>query len=81
MVIQTVNEIGLQEIKEFLAANHRKGDYFSNDMLRAWAGDAEFQLGEGNPASIEIKAHDSIHGRTQEYYISKRGVDIQALDD
>lgn len=77
----TVNETGLNEIKEFLAANHKKGgDHFSREMLQAWAADAEFQLGEGNPASIEIRSFDCIHGRTMEYTISAAGLDANVVE-
>lgn len=77
----TVNEQGLNEIKKFLAANHKKGgDHFDRDMLLAWAADAEFQLSEGNPATIEIKSWDSIHGYTQEYRISYAGLDAQVVE-
>lgn len=77
----TVNEQGLNEIKEFLAGNHKKGgDHFTRDMLQAWAADAEFQLGEGNPATIEIKAWDSVHGYTQEYRISEAGLDCEEVE-
>ena len=72
--MNTVNEQGLKEIREFLAENHKRGDNFSRDMLLAWAADAEFQLSEGNPASIEIRACDSLNGRTQEYTISAEGL-------
>lgn len=79
----TVNEQGLNEIKEFLAANHKNGEHFTRDMLQAWAADAEFQLSEGNPATIEIKSWDSIHGYTQEYTISDAGLDAhtEEVDD
>lgn len=77
----TVNEQGLNEIKEFLAANHKRGgDHFDRDMLTAWAADAEFQLAEGNPATIEIKSFDSIHGRTQEFTISDAGLDAETVE-
>jgi hypothetical protein len=77
----TVNEQGLSEIKEFLADNHKKGgDHFGHDMLLAWAADAEFQLAEGNPATIEIKSWDSIHGRTQEFTISDSGLDAETVE-
>jgi hypothetical protein len=70
-----VNETGLREIKEFLARNHKKGgDYFTRDMLQAWAEQAEFQMREGNPPSIEIRAYESVHGYTQEYTISDEGI-------
>lgn len=73
----TVNEQGLSEIRDFLAANHKKGaDYFNRDMLLAWAADAEFQLSEGNSAIIEIRADDCIHGHTMEYRISDAGLDV-----
>ena len=77
----SVNEQGLNEIKEFLADNHKKGgDHFTRDMLLAWAADAEFQLAEGNPATIEIKSWDSIHGRTQEFTISDAGLDAETVE-
>lgn len=77
----TVNEHGLNEIKEFLAANHKAGcDHFDRSMLEAWAEAAEFQLHQGNPAIIEIKSWDSIHGRTQDYTISDAGLDAQTAD-
>ncbi len=76
VIVRTVNEKGLNEIREFLAENHKKGrEHFTRSMLSAWAADAEFQTGEGNPATIEIVARDSIHGRTQEFTISDAGID------
>lgn len=75
----TVNQQGLKEIKKFLAKNHKWGKKFSQEMLLAWAADAEFQLAEGNSASIEIRASDSIHGRTQEFTISDAGLDAVTL--
>lgn len=73
----TVNNIGIAEIAEFLKNNHKKGDIISEskDMLNAWAAEAEFQIAEGNPASIEIRSFDSVHGRTQEFTISDDGLD------
>ena len=77
----TVNEQGLNEIKEFLAANHKEGgDHFTRDMLRAWAADAEFQLAEGNQATIEIKSWESVHGCTQEFTISNAGLDAETIE-
>ena len=74
-----INEQGLKEIKEFLADNHKKGsDHFDRDMLLAWAADAEFQLAEGNSATIEIKSWDSTRGCTQEFTISHAGIDTEA---
>jgi len=79
--IYSVNETGLNEIKEFLAANHKKGgDHFNRSMLLSWASDAEFQLSEGNSASIEIRASDSIHGRTEVFTISDAGLDAEEVE-
>jgi hypothetical protein len=75
----TVNENGMQQISEFLAANHKQGS-FSDEQIRAWAADAEFQLGEGNPPSIEIRSSDSVHGRTQEFTISDAGIDCETIE-
>jgi len=77
----TVNEQGLNEIKEFLADNHKMGgDYFDRAMLHGWAAAAEFQLGEGNPATIELKPWESIHGRAQEFTISDAGLDAETVE-
>ena len=77
----TVNSRGIEEIRQFLAANHKKGDHFTRDMLNAWAQEAEFQVCEGNPATIEIRAHNCIHGYTMEYRISDAGLDATEHDD
>lgn len=77
----SINEIGKQEIKQFLADNHKLGgDHFDDEMINAWAADAEFQLSEGNPATIEIRSFDSVHGRTQEYRISDAGIDKKEIE-
>ena len=49
-------------------------------MIRAWAQDAEFQLGEGNQASIEIRAFDSISGHTENYTITDAGLDSEIVE-
>ena len=77
----TVNEQGLNEIKEFLADNHRLGgEHFDREMLLAWAADAERHLDENGRATIEIKSWDSVHGYTQEYRISDAGLDAQVVE-
>jgi len=77
----TVNSKGLKEIHHFLAENHKKGgDHFDEEMLRAWAQDAEFQLGEGNPASIEIRSWDSVSGHTENMTISAEGLDCEEIE-
>ena len=82
MKTYTVNARGIEEIRQFLKENHKKGDHFTRDMLNAWAQEAEFQLGEGNPpATIEIRAHNCINGYTMEYRISDAGLDATEHDD
>ena len=77
----TVNAAGIEEIRQFLKENHKQQE-FTDEMLRAWAQEAEFQLGEGNPpATIEIRAHNCIHGYTMEYRISDAGLDATEHDD
>lgn len=68
--MKVINERGINEIARFLYANHKLVD-FDDGMLYAWASEAELH----DPPCIEIKAYDSIHGKTQEYYISETGYD------
>jgi len=82
--METINEKGKQEIREFLAANHKLGgDHFTDSMIDAWVAEAEFQLREGNPPIIEIKSWDSVSGHTMEYTVSDEGVSTYKakLDD
>ena len=80
-IVYSINKDGLNEIKAFLAENHKLGgEHFSRDMLQSWASDAEFQLGEGNPATITISSWDSIHGRTQELTVSSAGLDLEEIE-
>lgn len=73
---QFVNEAGLAEIHAFLAANHKLGgEHFNRALLRAWAADAEFQLGEGNSPSIEIRSFDSVSGHTETFTVSPSGIE------
>lgn len=77
----SVNEKGLAEIQAFLAEKHKLGgDHFDRSMLQAWAQDAEFQLGEGNPASIEIRSFDAVSGHTENYTISDEGLDCEEIE-
>lgn len=77
----TVNDKGLAEIHQFLADKHKRGgNHFDRSMLQAWAQDAEFQLGEGNPASIEIRSWDSVSGHTENYTISDEGLDCEEVE-
>lgn len=76
-----VNANGLNQIHQFLAEHHKKGgDHFDKSMLLAWAADAEFQLAEGNPASIEIRSWDAVSGHTETFTISEEGLDAEEID-
>ena len=76
----TINQTGVDEIKGFLSAAH-KPHFFDQNMLNAWASAAEFQLGEGNPASIEISQHHSQSGRTETFTVSAAGIDAHEIDE
>ena len=77
---KTINAYGLAEIAAFLAAKHKLGgEHFTPDMLRAWAADAEFQLAEGNSATVEIRASDTVSGHAETYTVSDEGID--SVDD
>jgi hypothetical protein len=73
---QFINDAGLDEIHAFLAEHHKLGgEHFNRALLRAWAADAEFQLGEGNGPSIEIRSFDSVSGHTETFTVSPVGVE------
>lgn len=77
----SINETGLREISEFLAARHKLGgEHFTRDMILAWAADAEAHLANGNPATIEIPAWDSVSGHAEVYEISGNGLDAETVE-
>lgn len=71
---QAINKIGREEIKRFLEDNQQRVCVW-DDALDEWCEDAEFQLREGNPPSVEIPHYQSKSGRTEEYTVSDKGVD------
>jgi hypothetical protein len=81
---RTINANGLEQIRAFLIENHKSPECFEGPealpLLHAWARDAEFQMGEGNTPTIEIKSFNSIHGRTQEFDIGAEGVDSEEVE-
>ena len=78
VAIKTINSIGIAEIQAFLTARHKLGgDHFTPAMLCAWAKDAEFQLGEGNSATIEIKSREAVSGHTETFTVSDAGIDTE----
>lgn len=80
MIVRTINQTGIREIYEFLTDNHKQEE-FTESMLNAWAADAEFQMDEGNPPTIEIKAWDSVSGHTVEFTVSDAGVDVEVIEE
>lgn len=77
----SVNEKGMAEIQAFLAEKHiLGGDNFGRSMLQAWAREAEYQLSDGNSASIEIRSFDSTSGHTEKYTISADGLDCEEIE-
>lgn len=73
MEIKMINEKGLAEIRAFLKANHKQ-DFFTDEMISAWASDAEQAMGNGNPPLIEIPKWDTYSGRPETFTISPYGV-------
>ncbi len=70
-----INSQGIEEIYNFLIQRSKiDQDQLTHSMLQAWAQDAEFQLGDGNPPCIELKSWQSISGKTEEFTISSVGV-------
>jgi len=79
----TINNNGIAQIANFLRETHKNGAVIaeSPDMLGAWATDAEFQLGEGNPAMIEVRSFDAVSGQTTTFTISDEGIDATEVTD
>jgi len=71
----TVNPTGLAAIHEWLKEHMKDGDLLGPDNINAWATDAEFQMSEGNPPCIELRASQSVSGHTETFTIPSLGID------
>lgn len=84
MTNYTINNNGIDQIANFLRETHKNGTVIAEsvEMLGAWASDAEFQLGEGNPALIEVRSFDAVSGHTTTFTISDSGIDaVEVIDE
>lgn len=85
--IYRINNNGLLEMAEWLGEHYRKAvesghgaDYFGHNNMRAFAAQAEFQLEQGNPACIELKAYESVNGWAEEFEVSPAGIDTEQVE-
>jgi hypothetical protein len=72
--VPTVNETGLMAIQVWLSERMINGDLLGPDNIGALATEAEFQMGEGNPPCIELRAWESVSGHTEEFTIPADGI-------
>lgn len=72
----TINETGREEIRGFLQQYHIDSSInWDDDLLKSWAKEAEFQLREGKPPTIELFWFYSVTDATISLTISDAGVD------
>ena len=80
----TINSTGLKEIRHFLENNHKlslNNFTFTNEMVEAFAGDAEQSMLNGGTAEIELKSTNTISGHTETFTVSDSGIDSYLLKD
>lgn len=78
-----INQNGRSQIRNFLQDNMKDftDSYICEDALDYWCQQAEFQLSEGNGATIELKPWEAWKGYTIEFSISGEGIDECYFDD
>jgi len=91
----TVNEIGREEIREYLLAHHKRryknfmypdrvltvSDIINDDMVDHYADEAVDSYDPDCGASFEIGTFDSRDGIPYVCRISEKGLDIEEFDD
>lgn len=85
--VYTVNATGLREIADFLGENFKQAvesgegaDYFSDEMLAAWASYVEESLEAGNGAQFEVHGIHSVSGNPIIGRISAAGLDACEIE-
>jgi len=69
-----INPAGLEHIRAWLADHMKNGGNLGAAEIAAWATAAEFQMSEGNPPSIELRASQSVSGRTETFTVPANGI-------
>lgn len=77
-----LNDAGMQQLRQFLANNLKlRPEVELDEVLGAWAQEAEQSLNAGNPAIVELKNWESLDGHTQTFEITDAGVDTFEIDE
>ena len=69
-----INPAGLEHIRAWLADRMINGGNLGAAEIAAWARDAEYQVSEGNPPSIELRASQSVSGHTETFTVPADGI-------
>lgn len=78
----TITPAGIEQILQILGANHKLGrDHFTPNMLAAWAREVEDHAMDTGEAYLEIRAADSVFGRTMTFTITPAGYEVVKFDD
>jgi len=81
--IYKVNAAGIENIRQFMTANHRRPEEATTDKaLARWAMDAEVSadVNEGD-AYVEIPAEDCVHGQAMGFSLDESGMDIETIQE
>lgn len=77
-----INTTGINQIRQFLADNHKLGgDHFDDAMLSAWAADVERNYSEQGEAEFEIRGMYSVTGNPVICRLSSDGYDRTDRDE
>ncbi|MDA8444771.1 hypothetical protein [Paracidovorax valerianellae] len=76
-----VNTTGLNMIAKWLADHHVSGVDLSDANVRSWAAEVERHAADSNGAYLELRAHESIRGRTEVFDLPDEGYDVAKKAD
>lgn len=80
--IKRINEKGLRHLADWINAtaneDHRHTDPRNLD---AWANEAEFSMGEGNPPIVEMQAPATLSGVPETFTVPADGVYEQDYEE
>ncbi|MEA5098007.1 MAG: hypothetical protein VB032_05670 [Burkholderiaceae bacterium] len=82
MKIYKVTDEGIEEIRQFMLANHKRPDEATTERALAnWAADAEQFADINERAIVEIPEADSIHGQAVAIELEGSCLEMFELDD
>jgi hypothetical protein len=80
--VYTVNEQGIEAIKQFMLENHKRPEEATTeDALAAWAADAVSYADVNNMVLVILTEEECVHGEAMGLHLEEPYINIDNMDE